>query len=131
VKSKSIFIHVQPLLKTMIKKSISRELRDKIIKDIELSESDVEGFGPYDYKGVLFFTPTEMHLLDECKEWLEVINLYFLTSYHACSIDKMGNLKGIRPKHIFCNRAEFTVLRKRKENWKDWFIPNETELNFT
>lgn len=111
----------------MIKKSISRELRDKIIKDIDIRTTNA---GIYGYKGVLFFTQNEMSLLDECKEWLNIINTYFLTSYHACSIDKMGKLKGVRPKHIFCNRAEFTVLTKRTENWKDWFIQDEANLKF-
>jgi len=117
----------------MIKKSISRELRDKIIKDIKLKKTRFghPTFGMDEYEGVLFFNPNEMNLLYECKEWLHIIDTYFLTSYNAYRIKTMGKLEGIRPKHIFCNRAEFTVVNKRRENWKDWFVQDGADLNLT
>jgi len=116
----------------MIKKSISRQLKDKIIQDMEV-KVPVDGFkdfGEHNYIGYLFFTSDEMHLRDECREWLEVINVYFLSSYNACRINKIGTLRGVRPKHVFYNNATFTINNQERENWKDWFIQDDADLKF-
>jgi hypothetical protein len=96
---------------------VSRQLRDKMENDLQ----EVCGGDKRDTL-IMSFTSEEEHLRQECIEWREVINLFYLTSYSGGALKKFLCYDYIRPKEI----ARFTVTFDYEINWnpswKDWFI---------
>ena len=101
-------------------KRVSSALRDKIGNDLKAA-LDEEG-GDF---GILFFKLHEMHLLQECIDWRDCINTYYLSSYRGGALKKFLNYEYIRPEKIFHNKVHFSYELNWNMSWKDWFIVKE------
>ena len=76
-----------------------------------------------DLLGAVVFKSDESHLMEECKEWLRIINIYFKTSYRAYSLKKAGRFNVIRPYKIGNNFVRFTIENvDLVDNWENWFV---------
>jgi len=99
---------------------VSSALRDKIGKDL-VAALDEEG-GDF---GILNFKPSEIHLLQECVEWRECINTYYLSSYRGGALKNFLKYEYIRPEKIFQDRVHFSYDLNWHMTWRDWFIVEE------
>lgn len=102
---------------------VSRELRDKIAKDIQ-ETTEVRDEELYD---VVFmtFTSEEENLRQECIKWRETINLYFLSSYTGGALKKFLNFNYLRPREITKFMVKFEYEYNYNLTWRDWFIVDE------
>ena len=99
---------------------VSRELRDKLENDLDEAYDD-EG------NDILLtsFTSEEEHLRQECIQWREIINLYFLSSYTGGALKNFLHFKYIRPREITRFVVLFDFEYNWNQSWRDWFIVNE------
>lgn len=96
---------------------VSLELRNKIRMCMKVVENAND-----DQRGMLhFFLPEEQPLIDECREWLNVINKYFKTTYNYYKLAKVGRFYGVRPIKVYYSFATFTVDDHDELSWRDWF----------
>jgi len=106
-----------------MKTHISEALQDKILNDFY---EDTNYISPYDRcTGSIMFDNTELDLYNECVEWREVINAYFLSSYKDGALKKFGKYEYIRPEKILHNKVTFTFQTNYNMSWKDWFVLEE------
>ena len=101
-------------------KRVSRELRDKLEKDIQ-EALDENG----DDIILVSFTSEEEHLRQECIQWRETINLYFLSSYRGGALKNFLHYKYIRPREVTRFLVTFDHEINWNQSWKDWFVVNE------
>ena len=99
---------------------VSRQLRQKIEQEMQ-EVYDEEGNDVY----LLSFTSEEEHLRQECIEWRNVINLYFLSSYTGGALKKFAQYNYIRPKEILRHIVVFECEINWNQSWRDWFIVKE------
>ena len=99
---------------------VSRELREKIEQDMQ-EVYDEE----YNDVYIMSFTSEEEYLRQECIEWREVINLFYLTSYSGGALKKFLYYEYIRPKEIGRHTVIFECEINYNQSWRDWFVVNE------
>lgn len=103
---------------------VSDELYRKIEYDIQCVHTEYDTMVYY-----MTFKDNEKFLLQECKEWRETVNLYFLSSIKNGSLKNFLDFEYVRPKEVLNNSVIFEYkYRWNGPCWKDWFIiPEDRE----
>jgi len=96
---------------------VSQELQDKIGRDLkQIYNKDGEEIG------MVTFVIQEKEIYEECIEWLETINTYYLSSYWGGSLKKFLHYDYIKPAEVLHYMVLFKYELNWNMSWKDWFI---------
>ena len=98
---------------------VTLELRNKIRRELDILEDYITENGNSIAR--LKFTKEDIHLIEECKEWLNVIKRIFRCSYDAYRLENVGRFKGVKPIDVTDDDVLFSVVSHSEPSWKDWF----------